>query len=332
MRPTPGDEQVIPRIIHRIWFGGPVPEIFDYYEQSWRRHHPHWEMRLWREDNLPALSCQAEYDREPGIKRRVDIARLEILRQFGGVFIDMDCEAIRPLDPLLGGVSAFVGRVGRRHVGNQVLGAVPRHPFFELAVRRLASTAGIAETSSQVAAKAFLTQLLAEHPGGVTVFPPETFYFAPSFEPPRRPGDFPNVYAVHHELASYAASLPEKALEHRFKKFRKAVWDLLGELYPAGAAALPEEAQARLDQAERRLRRGVEKHDRGFRAQLRRVEAEREQAAARLRQAQLDAQCRIEELERRLASTAERLARLERRSLIAWTRRLVAGRPASRGQ
>ena len=135
-------EQLIPRVIHRLWLGpNAIPPIFEYYEDSWRKHHPTWELRLWREDTLPVLSCQDLWEQQ-GLKRRIDIAKLEILRQCGGVFIDMDVEAIRPLDPLLPGVTAFLGRYAHHHVGQQVLGAVPHHPFFERTVERLASTIG----------------------------------------------------------------------------------------------------------------------------------------------------------------------------------------------
>ncbi|MBI4485353.1 MAG: hypothetical protein HY655_05025 [Acidobacteria bacterium] len=316
-----GNEQPIPRVIHRIWLGGgPVPRIFDHYEQSWRKHHPEWEMRLWREDTLPPLSCQAEYDAVVNIKRCVDIARLEILRQCGGVFVDMDVEALRPLDPLLRGVSAFVGRVGDHHVGNQVLGAVPHHPFFERAVARLASSVRAGGTSSKVAGKAFLSRVLREQPEGVTVFPSETFYFEPSFEPPRRPDDFPHVYAVHHEVSSYAGAPPASVLDRRFRKFRRMLEREIADVQ----AGRGDGVSGRLQQAEEWLRLGVSKNERGFRAQLRRAEAEREQAEARLRQAQLDARCRIEELETQLAAFADRLARLERRSLVMQLRKLAA--------
>jgi hypothetical protein len=279
---------VIPRIVHWLWLGpDAVPDIFRHYTESWRTHHPGWEMRMWRDDSLPPLSCQAEYDQTTGFKKRYDIARLEILRQFGGVIVDMDVEAIRPLDPLLGGVTAFVGRISDKHVGNQVLGAVPGHPFFERAVAQLRAATG-GGTASEVAGKDFLRRLLETHPDGVTVFPPETFYYQPSFDPPRRPDAFPGVYAVHHELASYAEMPPADTLELRFAAFVK-------EVNTAHGAALTADAQARVDRAERRVSRAIATQERAYRAKLRQLEAEREQAEARLREVQ------------------ERLTRIERR-------------------
>lgn len=269
-------EQLIPRIIHRVWLGpDPVPSVFEYYAESWRRHHPSWDVRLWRDETLPPLSCQAELETVTGFKKRYDIVRLEILRQAGGVIVDMDVEAVRQLDPLLAGVAAFVGRLGGSHIGNQVLGAVPRHPFFELAISRIRASLGVDGSSSEVAGKAFLKQLLAEHPDGVAVFPEETFYFEPSFDPPRQPDAFPQVYAVHHELASYASLLPAGTVEQRLSR-------LVGEV----ANIRSDIDRAQLNRAERRLRDAIATNEEAYRAKLRCVEAEREQAEARLREAE----------------------------------------------
>lgn len=301
------DAQAIPRVIHWVWLGtAPVPAIFAHYADSWRKHHPAWETRTWHDDTLPPLSCQAEYEQLTGFKMRYDIVRLEILRQFGGVIVDMDVEAIRPIDPLLPGIRGFIGRVGRNHVGNQVLGAVPHHPFFEEAVARLQAILGAPAdrhrpasaggSSSNTVGKTFLKQLLAERPAGMTVFPTETFHFQPSFEPPRRPDDFPEVYAVHHELASYASPPQAGDLEQA-----------ISNLMNAGVAPSDVRQLARLRKYELRLRRAVMRQARGYEALLRRVEAEREQAEARFRDTQRIAQ-----------QFAHR-----RIGVVAWARRLL---------
>jgi hypothetical protein len=297
MQQSPGNEQLIPRVIHRLWLGTKQPPaIFEHYERSWRRHHPSWELCLWRDETLPAQTAQAEYDATESQKKRFDMARLEILRQFGGVFIDMDCEAIRPLDPLLGGVSAFLGRLGRHHVGSQVMGAIPHHPFFELAVARLAASVRAGGTTNKVAGKAFLERVLAECPDGVTLFPEEAFYFEPSFEPPKHSADFPDVYVVHHSLATYSGLPEETAMAHRVEKFRRQVAVALADLERDHDLT---RTQAQLAEAQQRLLRGIRKHEQAFRIQYHRLEAEREVAEAQLREAQMDARERIEALEAR---------------------------------
>jgi hypothetical protein len=196
---------LIPKVINRVWLGAaPVPEAFERYAETWRRHHPDWDVKLWRDDDLPPLSCQEEFERVKSFKVKYDIVRLELLRQNGGVIMDLDVEALRPIDPLLDGVEAFVGQAtftGR--IGNQVLGAVPHHPLWEHAVRRLADTVGVASSASQQAGPAFVSRMVKEKPKGVHVFPRDTFYSPLTIEPPERPQDFPEIYAVHHSTESY---------------------------------------------------------------------------------------------------------------------------------
>jgi inositol phosphorylceramide mannosyltransferase catalytic subunit len=194
-------------VIHCIWLGSKtIPEIFWPCVESWRRHHPDWKLELWRDDTLPPLSCQAEFERAMNFKAQYDIVRYELLRQLGGVIIDMDMEAIRPIDPLLAGIVAFAGHRGRdrKRIGTQVLGAVPHHPFFEQVVERLRNTVGVEATASQQAGPAFLGHAVAEYAGGdLTIFPSEIFHSPLTIEPPIRPDAFPEIYAVHHHFASY---------------------------------------------------------------------------------------------------------------------------------
>jgi hypothetical protein len=307
---------MIPRIIHWLWLGpDPVPGIFTHYFDSWRRHHPSWDLRTWRDDTLPPLSCQAECA-QASFKLRYDIVRLELVRQFGGVILDMDVEAIRPIDPLLVGVSGFIGRIGSEHVGNQVLGAVPQHPFFTEAVARLRATVGGDDSTSDTAGKGFLKKLLAEHPEGMTVFPPETFHFQPSFEPPKRPDDFPRVYAVHHELATYATPPSPSDIE-------QAIANLMSAAAAPAGGYTPRQL-AKLQRCERRLRRELQHQERGYAALMRRVEAEREQAEVRHRSAQRQ----LAALEQQPGGTPGQTLPPPA-GLVAWARRLLTRRVPS---
>jgi hypothetical protein len=218
---------LIPKVIHRVWLGPkPVPEAFERYADTWRRHHQGWEVKLWRDDDLPPLSCQEEFDRVKSFKVKYDIVRLELLRQKGGVVIDLDVEALRPIDPLLDGVEAFVGQAtfsGR--MGNQVLGAVPHHPLWEHAVRRLSDTVGVAPTASQQAGPAFVSRMVRERPQGVHIVPRDAFYSPLTIEPPERPQDFPEIYAVHHSHESYREGVEGEVvrLQRRLRDAQKEI-------------------------------------------------------------------------------------------------------------
>jgi mannosyltransferase OCH1-like enzyme len=51
-----------------------MPQQFADYRESWRRHHPEWEMRLWTEESLPEDLVRPEaYERLRRVRhQRVD--------------------------------------------------------------------------------------------------------------------------------------------------------------------------------------------------------------------------------------------------------------------
>jgi hypothetical protein len=99
----------VPRSIHQLWIGDPPPDWIKACMETVRELHPSWEYELWTERHLAELPMQHRdiYDHAdryvlPGRVHqfRSDLARYEILLQFGGVWIDTDIEMLRPLDEL----------------------------------------------------------------------------------------------------------------------------------------------------------------------------------------------------------------------------------------
>ena len=92
---------MIPRLLHHIWLGPrPVP---DAWAAEWARLHPGWEQRIWREADLAKLKMRlrAKYTAqlEAGCWHgAADIARLEVLRRHGGVYIDIDSRPLRTFE------------------------------------------------------------------------------------------------------------------------------------------------------------------------------------------------------------------------------------------
>lgn len=86
----------IPKIIHQIWIGQKYrrPEL---WMQTWGDMNPEWEYRLWTDDNIPELRCQAAYDAMPHLSGKADILRYDLLHRFGGVYVDADSECVSPL-------------------------------------------------------------------------------------------------------------------------------------------------------------------------------------------------------------------------------------------
>ncbi|MFC1845669.1 glycosyltransferase family 32 protein [Candidatus Dependentiae bacterium] len=130
----------MPKIIHQIWLGSPVPEKFDHFRNSWKNMHPDWEYKLWSDADIEALNLQNDscYHAAVNYGERSDIARYEILYQFGGVFADIDMECLKPIDILTYCFDFFAGMEPPADapflhrlimVNNGMIGALPHHPL-----------------------------------------------------------------------------------------------------------------------------------------------------------------------------------------------------------
>ncbi len=97
------DQYLIPKKIHQIWVGpNPQPKTLEKYQETFRKNHPDWEYKLWTDEDVKDLDLQNRdiYEKTINQGERSDILRLELLYKFGGVYLDVDCVSIRPLDEL----------------------------------------------------------------------------------------------------------------------------------------------------------------------------------------------------------------------------------------
>ena len=187
----------IPRTIHQIWIGpDPLPEHHKPWIESWRRHHPDWEHRLWSEDDLPEDPIHAEIlERLRAPVERADILRLEILLRHGGVYADTDLECLGPVDDLLDGEDFVAVCLKPGRVTNTFIAAAPGHPLLERALRELEPTDVYWPTSArdsikEVAGPPLLRRLLADR-RDVKLLEPAAFF-------PATPEERDGAVGVHH--------------------------------------------------------------------------------------------------------------------------------------
>jgi inositol phosphorylceramide mannosyltransferase catalytic subunit len=194
----------IPRVVHRVWVaGGELPPESLSFEETWRRHHPDWEMRLWRDDDVQALIPAESLARCQSASEISNLARYAILARFGGVYIDTDVECRRPLDALLSGVDAFAGWESEYRLGTAVLGATPRHQLFQSLAQLSILTAARSMNNVESTGPGLFSLLAADHPK-IARFNREVFYPYRWDEPERRHEPFADSYAVHHWTLSWA--------------------------------------------------------------------------------------------------------------------------------
>jgi hypothetical protein len=91
----------IPKIIHQIWIGpNKPPEHFAAWRDSWLNLHPTWEYILWDEEKIAQLNLENKefIEEEKNYGAKSDLIRYEIIYQFGGLYIDVDFECLKPFD------------------------------------------------------------------------------------------------------------------------------------------------------------------------------------------------------------------------------------------
>ena len=193
----------IPRLLHRVWLGGgEMPEAYRAFGDSWTRLHEGWELRTWTDADLPGLGLAEHATRARSPSELSNAVRFEVLRRHGGVYVDTDVECLRPIDPILRGISAFAVLELPGRVGTAVLGCTPEHPAFVRAAREAPRTLGLGAHSADANGPYFLS-LVLEQQDGVAILGAETFYPFLWDEAPRPKHELTEAYGIHHFAESW---------------------------------------------------------------------------------------------------------------------------------
>jgi inositol phosphorylceramide mannosyltransferase catalytic subunit len=136
----------IPHILHQTWKTAQLPAAFAAFQERWRALHPEWTYKLWTDgdnDRFVRTHYPERYALYRSFEReifRADMARCLYLHYFGGVYVDLDIEPLRPLHDLLANQSCLLGTEPALHaeklwnkprlVSNAVMASRPRHPFW----------------------------------------------------------------------------------------------------------------------------------------------------------------------------------------------------------
>jgi len=94
----------IPHIIHQVWDTNMVPMRYEKWIKTWKALHPTWEHWFWTLDDVRDLVVKhysdhlVLYDSYQEPIFRADVMRYFVLHRFGGIYVDLDMEALKPLD------------------------------------------------------------------------------------------------------------------------------------------------------------------------------------------------------------------------------------------
>lgn len=128
------NEPQIPKILHLIWLGPKtIPRrCRDCIAQA-KRIFSDWEIMFWTDDSealeLLDQTVLAKMRTLENYGAQSDILRLEALRVFGGVYLDVDMLPLRSFNPLIEKNCFFCGLESGHSICNAVIGAAPNHPI-----------------------------------------------------------------------------------------------------------------------------------------------------------------------------------------------------------
>jgi len=125
---------MIPKIIHYCWFGkNPIPSVVKVCMNSWRKYCPDYQIIEWNESNFDVFDCPYSTQAyEAKMWAFVsDYARIKILYEHGGIYMDTDVELLKNIDPLLDN-KAFMGFETKLVVNSGLItGSEPKLPIMD---------------------------------------------------------------------------------------------------------------------------------------------------------------------------------------------------------
>ncbi|HYQ16727.1 MAG TPA: glycosyltransferase, partial [Polyangiaceae bacterium] len=238
----------IPRIIHQTWKSSELPEPFARFAARWQALHPRFEYRLWTDAQNDAF-VRDEYPQYYRLYRsfpreiyRADLARCLYLLRFGGVYVDLDVEPLRPLDAFLAEAGACVlGAEPEAHARkrrgkplmacNAIMASAPGHPFWQRMLEEIERRAALPGGEPVGVTGPLALDAVFERHGaelGVQISEPDAFFPLPDVDAQSLPLDarlrthfqrmrqlelYPSAsFGVHHWAHSW---IPEAGFNRR---------------------------------------------------------------------------------------------------------------------
>lgn len=219
--PLPSDsaEYRIPRIIHQIWLGSPVPQKYKEWMVSWTKLQG-WEYKLWTDEevkNFPLYNKKL-YDQSENYGEKSDILRYEILFKEGGLYVDTDFECLssdlfeflhKTIDFYAGIEPLIHAAYEDIRICNALIGSKPGHKLLEQCIKHLESNfkkrqdLSIIEKSGPIYLSTNIFQYFQANPLERNVILP-CGYIYPYGVPLDTITIFPESAAIHYWEASWA--------------------------------------------------------------------------------------------------------------------------------
>lgn len=237
----------IPKVFHYIWLGKKLPEQYKPFLDTWLKYHPDWTFVFWvdnpenynlgvvkeftfenlknylsnsqREEKRIAIDVKnidfenrKFFDQTRNYGQRSDILKWEVVYQFGGVYIDVDFECIKPLDMLHHIYDFYTGiqplDTSFVQLGAALFGARPGHPVLKTCVETIKddwhNTQIVVSTGPIHFTKSFCST--PENNKFTDVILPASYFYPCGYDEqkmPRKNWIRSESFAVHHWAGSW---------------------------------------------------------------------------------------------------------------------------------
>ena len=206
---------MIPKIIHYCWFGGKKkPKSVKKCIRSWKKYCPDFKIIEWNESNSLYLGCK--YSREAYECKKwafvSDFVRVQVLYEYGGIYMDTDYELVRPIDVFLSNL-LFAGFETETKIAAGIIGCHKGNKLFKKWLedyhkRSFYKKDGVQDLTTIVSyfTKMFVNEGIKlnntyQNQNGLVVYP--TNYFYPMNYINKKKLVDSETYGIHHYDASW---------------------------------------------------------------------------------------------------------------------------------
>lgn len=119
---------MIPKVIHYFWFGGgELSPLMKRCIESWKKFAPDYEIKEWNESNFDINYCS--YTKKAYEEKKyafvADVARLYVIYEYGGIYMDVDVELLAPIDDLMKYEHGWMAFINERFIATGLGFAAP---------------------------------------------------------------------------------------------------------------------------------------------------------------------------------------------------------------
>ncbi|MCR5178187.1 MAG: glycosyl transferase [Lachnospiraceae bacterium] len=208
----------IPRRIHYCWLSDdPVPEDMKRFVEGWKKLLPDYEFVKWDPERFAVDSSvwvSEAVDRKQ-YAFASDYIRLYAVYHYGGIYLDMDVEVLKPFDRLLDRPYMFAYETpDRKRIEAGCFGAEKNDPFLKACLdhyrdRHFVAGEGFSDT---LPLSKVMSDIMRERDMDLSIYPWRYFTAKSYSTGMETPGS--DTYAVHHFAGSWKSDKERRIVEN----------------------------------------------------------------------------------------------------------------------